>query len=713
MLLERSFFFRMKNKFLKKYLCITLAAAMISGAVVPAAASQESGSGADSAFSDDIQPSVEPTSVPEPEPTQEPESTPEPDIPTETPQPTETPDDPTETPSPTETPDDPTETPQPTVTPGDPTETPSPTVTPGDPTETPSPTVTPGDPTGVPEEDQAVKKVVEGIEALAKEKLTLKHEAKVKELRTAYNALTDEQKKKVTNYQQLVKFEKQISALKKNNAEEQEKAEGLSDGTSAAKSGTPVYYSSMVSNLHAGREFYLDSLKDNYQLSFSDDFEDVMNQIEKEYKEKNGLTDASDTRANGQTASSDSLLVRNWQDILAVYVYRQSAQGITEYKMDSSAKDDLAAIFAEMNPLVRDENNPSHVSYGNYHINTYIKKNNISQEDREVLKKYVETDCKLLCAIVTDAKGFIRQSVGDDVSEERVNVIAAAYSLVGEVGYFWGGKSTQIGADPSWGNAAKVSAAGSPSTGTTRAYGLDCSGFVTWAVINGYLDQGMQQAVGDGTSEQWINANVVSEQDAQPGDLVFQSGPEAGSNNHVGIICGKTDAGDWIAVHCSSSKNGVTVGEAYGASFRYIRQPSFYPDQEELAQMISAGNSADNAEPAENTGDVIETGTAFSDTGSEGSEQTPKVGGEDIFVDEEDLTDSTADLEQNNEIEVVFEDVDTGASVSSDNNGGAGSAEVTDTLQGILDQNDSVSQESGSAAGGGTDLSDIEVVFEN
>ena len=232
-------------------------------------------------------------------------------------------------------------------------------------------------------------------------------------------------------------------------------------------------------------------------------------------------------------------------------------------------------------------------------------------------------------------------------------------------------------------------------------------------MINGYQDQGMQQAVGDGTSEQWINANVVSEQDAQPGDLVFQSGPEAGSNNHVGIICGKTDAGDWIAVHCSSSKNGVTVGEAYGASFRYIRQPSFYPDQEELAQMISTGNSADNAEPAENTGDVIETGTAFSDTGSEGSEQTSEVGGEDIFVDEEDLTDSTADLEQNNEIEVVFEDVDTGASVSSDNNGGAGSAEVTDTLQGILDQNDSVSRESGSAAGGETDLSDIEVVFEN
>src|SRR5699024_3474611 len=344
------------------------------------------------------------------------------------------------------------------------------------------------------------------------------------------------------------------------------------------------------------------------------------------------LTDASDTRANGQTASSDSLLVRNWQDILAVYVYEQSQQGVSEYKLDASAKDALAEIFAELNPVIRDAENPTHASYGNYHINTYIKENNIAQEDREILKKYVETDCKLLCAIVTDAKGFIRQSVGDDVSEERVNVIAAAYSLVGEVGYFWGGKSTVIGDDPSWGAAETVSAAGSPSTGTTRAYGLDCSGFVTWSVINGYLDQSMQQAVGDGTSEQWLNANVVSEQEAQPGDLVFQRGPEAGSDNHVGIICGKTDAGDWIAVHCSSSKNGVTVGEAYGASFRYIRQPSFYPSQEELSQMVSAGASASNAEPVETVTDVSGTDTGAADLNS-GSEESVLTGGNDTVAD--------------------------------------------------------------------------------
>ena len=129
-----------------------------------------------------------------------------------------------------------------------------------------------------------------------------------------------------------------------------------------------------------------------------------------------------------------------------------------------------------------------------------------------------------------------------------------------------------------------------------RAYRLDCSGFVTWAVLNGYRDQSMIAAVGSGTSDQWCRANVVSEADAQPGDLVFRKGPEAGSANHLGIICGKTDAGDWIVVHCSSSKNGVTVGEAYSASFRYIRQPSFYPNSQQIEEMRKSGKAITTAD---------------------------------------------------------------------------------------------------------------------
>ena len=104
--------------------------------------------------------------------------------------------------------------------------------------------------------------------------------------------------------------------------------------------------------------------------------------------------------------SADSLLVRNWQDILAVYIYQQSKAGKTEFTLDGSCKEDLAKIFAEMNPVVRDKQNITHVTYGNRKINYYIKKNKISKNDRKVLKKYVETDCKLLCAVVTACQGL-------------------------------------------------------------------------------------------------------------------------------------------------------------------------------------------------------------------------------------------------------------------------------------------------------------------
>lgn len=580
----------MKNKYLNKFFCITMLSAMVLAIPTGVKAAEEAdnvvaeeGVSGDGSEVSEPEPEVPaepvPTAAPEPEIT----AAPDPE-PTTAPEPTDTPTPaPTETPEPTATPA-PTGTPEPTATPA-PTATPEPTATPA-PTATPEPTATPA-PTARPARDDSAKvqAVIRKIKALAGRTITAADKAEIDSVRAAYEALSNTEKAKVTNYKILTEAEAKLAAVDKNDSDnkkgnkkdnkkddsstEDNKNTEITDGNNATATqiGDPVYVTNMVSNLHAGKDFYLDSLKSNYHLSFSDDFASVMEEIEREYKEKNKLTD-----------TENALLVRNWQDILAVYIYEKSKAGATSFTLDASCKDDLARIFAEMNPIVRDKQDITKISYGNRKINYYIKKNNIAKKDRSVLKKYVETDCKLLCAVVTASKGFVRESVGDNVSEDRVDVITAAYSLVGKVGYFWGGKSTVIGEDPSWGSVEKVSADGSRSSGTLRAYGLDCSGFVTWAVINGYKDQGMQAAVGDGTSDQWEKAGVVSEADAQPGDLVFQRGPEAGSNNHVGILCGKTDSGDWIAVHCSSSKNGVTVGEAYSASFRYIRKPSFYQD---------------------------------------------------------------------------------------------------------------------------------------
>lgn len=592
---RREQFRYMKNKYLTRFLCLTLMSGMVLSGPVSVLAAEDTAAytadGSDFSDSSDFDSGSEDPAPADPTPA---EPTPAPVDPTPA-DPTPAPVDPTPT--------DPTPTPaEPTPAPADPTPTPTdPTPTPANPTPTPSSQIT-----------KAAQDVIDRIKELNAQTITLEKKATVQSIRTAYNALSDTEKAQVSNYNLLVQAEATIAQLEaqKNNVNTNNP---FTDNTSAAQTGTPVYY---ASNIHAGKDFYLDSLKNNYNLTFSDDFASVMDEIEKEYKEKNKVADASDVNGSKTTTSADSLLVRNWQDILAVYVYQQSQDGKTEFTLDSSCKKDLAKIFAELNPIVRDKQDITHVTYANRKINYYIKKNKIAKKDRTILKKYVETDCKLLCAVVTAANGFVRESVGDDVSEERVNVISAAYSLVGKVGYFWGGKSTVIGEDPGWGTSEKVSAEGSKSTGTIRAYGLDCSGFVTWAVINGYQDKAMQEAVGDGTSDQWEKANVVTEADAQPGDLVFQKGPEAGSDNHVGILCGKTDAGDWIAVHCSSGKNGVTVGEAYSASFRYIRQPSFYPTQEQVQEMQSSSTvSTTTGDAAASTGtDIFSANVTVSNT---------------------------------------------------------------------------------------------------
>lgn len=97
-----------------------------------------------------------------------------------------------------------------------------------------------------------------------------------------------------------------------------------------------------------------------------------------------------------------------------------------------------------------------------------------------------------------------------------------------KVNYFWGGKSGAIGWDSTWRSMRRVTTAGSPSSGTIRAFGLDCSGFVSWVFSN----SGMY--VGDGTTGQRERSIVVSVSTVQAEDLAFLP-----SYSHVGIVVGQ------------------------------------------------------------------------------------------------------------------------------------------------------------------------------
>ncbi len=169
---------------------------------------------------------------------------------------------------------------------------------------------------------------------------------------------------------------------------------------------------------------------------------------------------------------------------------------------------------------------------------------------------------------VTDANvQAIIEGLPASLPQKRKDVVKNAASLVGKVNYFWGGKSSAIGWDSAWGTMQRVTAAGSPSSGTIRAYGLDCSGFVTWAFNN----SGMGYAVGHGTYGQRDASIQVSESTVQAGDLCFLS-----SYSHVGIVVGKNTDGNILVIHCSSSANNVVLSTAASVGFTVFRRPLCY-----------------------------------------------------------------------------------------------------------------------------------------
>ncbi len=160
------------------------------------------------------------------------------------------------------------------------------------------------------------------------------------------------------------------------------------------------------------------------------------------------------------------------------------------------------------------------------------------------------------------------QSVPENLSADRQAVIQNAYSLVGKVKYFWGGKSHVIGWDKRWGTPKTVSASGSRSSGTVRPYGLDCSGFVDWVFKNA-----MNYVIGHGggATMQHSHCTDISWSQAVPGDLVFYP-----RYMHVGIYVGRDGAGNPRIIHCASGQNNVVVTGLVG--FTIIARPNIYSD---------------------------------------------------------------------------------------------------------------------------------------
>lgn len=293
--------------------------------------------------------------------------------------------------------------------------------------------------------------------------------------------------------------------------------------------------------------------------------------------EQSGEADAAanaDMRADGteEAGADEENVPKDGETAGAVRTNRRASGVDPETENETEADSDKAVSAGEKEASGQSEKGSgTEKEYYALTVQDYITLYGVEDEEKELLEKYTSTECRQLCAIITAAKGFVRGEAGEGVSEERIAIVSAACSLIGKVGYFWGGKSYAMGWDDRWGDPMTVSASGSKSSGTVRSYGLDCSGFVAWSYYNGL--NGKDAGIGNHTTTQWNATEMVDSQDAKPGDLVFYRPGSAGDDNHVGIVIGVNDNGSLLVAHCSSGQNGVVTGEAWSAGFQYVRSP--------------------------------------------------------------------------------------------------------------------------------------------
>ena len=165
---------------------------------------------------------------------------------------------------------------------------------------------------------------------------------------------------------------------------------------------------------------------------------------------------------------------------------------------------------------------------------------------------------------VSDEKVIeVLQRLPDDLSPERRAVVETACKLVGKVNYFWGGKSSAIGWDPRWGTLMKVTSPGNDTSGTYRPFGLDCSGFLDWALKNAGLPSDGHWYIGR-------NLTAVSTANAKPGDFALYP-----DSSHIGVVVGRNEAGKLLVCHCASGQNNIVITEFSASGFTAVGKLSF------------------------------------------------------------------------------------------------------------------------------------------
>lgn len=272
----------------------------------------------------------------------------------------------------------------------------------------------------------------------------------------------------------------------------------------------------------------------------------------------------------------------DWQEVLAVFAVQTalSEDGVDVVTLDAGRVERLKDVFWDMTTIIAETEVWEDSGEAVLRITVEARTAGDMRElygftdDQNAALDGLLAETELLDGLITDLSisqadaAALVAALPEDLDPMRRAVVETACSLVGKVNYFWGGKSLALGWDDRWGQVEKIVAEGSPTTGTYRPFGMDCSGFVDWVFYN---ITGGKYIIGHGggAMAQHSYCIPILWSEAQPGDLVFY--PE---DVHVGIVGGRDEGGRLLIVHCASGANNVAITGTNG--FTSIGRPVFF-----------------------------------------------------------------------------------------------------------------------------------------
>ena len=191
-------------------------------------------------------------------------------------------------------------------------------------------------------------------------------------------------------------------------------------------------------------------------------------------------------------------------------------------------------------------------STGNIDYGDYVLSSDGHQILHEPLSSFLESKGTSL----EEFNNLIASNVEDAGYGTRAGVVSASVTLIAELGnnygvkipYFWGGGHGVIanGADGSWGSSACHTYA----NGNSYNYcGLDCSGFVPWAIYNGGFNISPLTTGGFQSLPGAQRVTLTDSAILQPGDLLESSG-------HIVLIVG-IEGNQYVCAEASGNTTGV------------------------------------------------------------------------------------------------------------------------------------------------------------